>query len=43
MGYVQSDLANDGEEFRIGILGDERPARIRMAPLFDPDGSRQRS
>src|SRR5258706_10972329 len=43
MGYVQSDLANDGETFVIGIIGDDRPARIQIAPLFDPDGQRQRS
>ncbi|MGI8896452.1 MAG: GcvT family protein [Casimicrobiaceae bacterium] len=42
MGYVKSDLANDGETFVIGILGDDRPARIQMTPLFDPSGGRQR-
>ena len=43
MGYVRSDLANDGEAFEIGIVGDLCPARIQIAPLFDPDGQRQRS
>ncbi len=43
MGYVQSDLANDGETFAIGIFGDECPAQIQMKPLFDPNGERQRS
>jgi len=42
MGYVRSDLAQDGETFVIGILGDDRPARIQMTPLFDPSGGRQR-
>ena len=42
MGYVRSDLAMEGERFVIGILGDDCPARIQTAPLFDPDGGRQR-
>ncbi|MBA3505558.1 MAG: aminomethyl transferase family protein [Betaproteobacteria bacterium] len=42
MGYVRSDLAQDGETFVIGIVGDDRPARIQMTPLFDPSGERQR-
>ena len=42
MGYVRADLANDGETFTIGIVGDDRTARIRSAPLFDPEGIRQR-
>ncbi|HEV2096960.1 MAG TPA: aminomethyltransferase family protein, partial [Chthoniobacterales bacterium] len=42
MGYVRSDLAEDGETFVIGILGDDCPARIHMTPLFDPHGERQR-
>ena len=43
MGYVRSDLANDGETFTIGIVGDKCTARIQTATLFDPDGGRQRS
>ena len=42
MGFVRSDLANDGETFAIGIIGEERSARIQTAPLFDPNGGRQR-
>jgi dimethylglycine dehydrogenase len=42
MGYVRSDLAKEGETFAIGLFGDDRPARIRMTPLFDPGGERQR-
>ncbi|MEP7084406.1 MAG: aminomethyltransferase family protein, partial [Betaproteobacteria bacterium] len=43
MGYVRSDLAHDGQMFQIGIVGDVCTARIQSAPLFDPDGQRQRS
>ena len=42
LGYVEAALANDGETFTIGLLGDDRSATIRMAPLFDPDGKAQR-
>jgi hypothetical protein len=38
MGYVQADLANDGENFVIGSSATIGP-RDPGAPLFDPDGS----
>jgi dimethylglycine dehydrogenase len=43
MGYVEAAEAVDGAEFIINIFGDDRPARIRMTPLFDANGGRQRS
>jgi dimethylglycine dehydrogenase len=42
LGYVKSDLANDGEMFAIDIFGVERPAILRKAPLHDPNGGRLR-
>lgn len=41
-GYVQADLARDGESFHIDILGQHCPARITGRPLHDPDGLRLR-
>jgi dimethylglycine dehydrogenase len=42
-GYVPADLARDGERFEIDILGEMRPAWIRLAPLYDPRSLRLRS
>ena len=42
MGYVQSELFRDGEEFTIAIFGENKRARIQLAPLFDANGGRQR-
>ena len=43
-GYVPAALAeNEGEGlFEIEILGHRRPARINVAPPFDPDGGKMR-
>lgn len=41
-GYVQADLARDGETFHIDILGQHCPAVITARPLHDPDGLRLR-
>ncbi len=41
-GYVQADLAKDGESLHIDILGRHCPARIVARPLHDPDGLRLR-
>lgn len=41
-GYVEADLARDGEAFHIDILGQHCPARITARPLHDPDGLRLR-
>jgi dimethylglycine dehydrogenase len=42
-GYVPADLARDGERFEIDILGERRPATVRLAPLYDPQGLRLRA
>jgi len=42
-GYVPDGLARDGERFEIDILGALRPATVRAAPLYDPQGLRLRS
>lgn len=43
-GYVPAALANDEGAglFEIEILGQRRPARINIEPLFDPTGERMR-
>jgi dimethylglycine dehydrogenase len=41
-GYVPAELASDGGEFEIEILGERRPARIQAEPPFDPEGARMR-
>ena len=41
-GFVPTDMAVEGGEFTIEILGDRRPARIITTPLVDPDGARMR-
>lgn len=43
-GYVPAALADDETEhlFEIEILGQRRPARINVEPLFDPTGERMR-
>jgi dimethylglycine dehydrogenase len=42
LGYVRADLAEDGARFAIDILGEDRPAVLRKAPLHDPNGGRLR-
>jgi dimethylglycine dehydrogenase len=42
MGYVEAALAKDGESFTIDIFGESRRATVRLEPLFDPEGTRQR-
>jgi len=41
-GYVPSALAREGERFEIDILGEMRPATVRLEPLYDPQGLRLR-
>ncbi len=41
-GYVPSELARDGEELIIEILGEPCAAQLRLAPLYDPQGLRLR-
>jgi dimethylglycine dehydrogenase len=42
-GYIPAALARDGERFEIDILGEMRPATVRLEPLYDPQGLRLRS
>lgn len=42
MAYVPSELAADGEQFEVEILGDLRPAVLQSEPLYDPDGTKLR-
>ena len=42
MGFLPAERVKDGLAVDIEILGDRRPARIRLAPLFDADGTRMR-
>ena len=43
LGYVPPELARDGEEFEIELLGEMKPAKIVTAPLYDANGGRMRS
>ncbi|HLY51983.1 MAG TPA: FAD-dependent oxidoreductase [Steroidobacteraceae bacterium] len=42
-GYVPTALAREGEHFEIDILGEMRPATVRLEPLYDPQGLRLRA
>ncbi len=42
MGFLPADQITDGLPVEIEILGNRRPARVHLAPLFDADGSRMR-
>ena len=43
IGYVRSDLAEDGTELALDILGERRPAVVRCDALYDPQNERLRS
>jgi dimethylglycine dehydrogenase len=42
MGYVKNEVAAASDGFAIEILGERRPARRLVTPLFDPQGARLR-
>ncbi len=42
MGYVEKKVAGASDGFAIEILGERRPARRLVTPLFDPQGARLR-
>ncbi len=42
MGFLPTEIANEGQRAEIEILGRMRPATVLGAPLFDPDGARMR-
>ena len=41
-GFLPADRVRDGLAVEIEILGERRPARVHLAPLFDGDGARMR-
>jgi dimethylglycine dehydrogenase len=41
-GFLPADRITDGLPCEVEILGDRRPARVHLAPLFDEDGARMR-
>ena len=41
-GFLPAAVAVDGLAVEIEILGQRRPARVHLAPLFDADGARMR-
>jgi dimethylglycine dehydrogenase len=43
LGYVPAALAEEGADFEVEILGERRPAKLALAPPFDPQGRRMRS
>jgi dimethylglycine dehydrogenase len=42
MGFLPADRVEDGLNVEIEILGERRPAKVHLAPLFDTDGTRMR-
>ena len=38
--YVNSDLADKGTEFLIGIQGQKRKAKVVSSPLYDPENKK---
>jgi dimethylglycine dehydrogenase len=42
LGFVPTDLIEEGGQFEIEILGEMRPATLTTRPLFDPEGERMR-
>ncbi len=42
MGFLPTDAIQDGLDVEIEILGQKRPAKVHLIPLFDADGTRMR-
>ncbi len=42
LGFVPTEMIEEGAAFEIEILGEMRPARLVTEPLFDPKGERMR-
>jgi dimethylglycine dehydrogenase len=42
MGFVPADMAKDGLNVEIEILGERREALVQLTPLWDGDGARMR-
>ena len=43
LGYIPAELATDGTDFEIEIIGRRRPATLRHEPVLDPQGLRMRA
>ncbi len=43
LGYLRCDLANEGQEVEIEILGERRRATVAREPLYDPGNERLRA
>ena len=43
LGYIPASLAEESAGFEVEILGERRPAKLALAPPFDPQGRRMRS
>lgn len=43
LAYVRSEYTADGADLTVDILGQRRPARVSIRPLFDPEGARLRA
>ena len=41
--YVKAELATDGRELAVDILGERRPAVVHTEPLYDPSNARLRA
>jgi dimethylglycine dehydrogenase len=42
IGFLPIERIEEGAEFTVEILGKRRPARVHLAPLFDPEAKRMR-
>ena len=40
---VPADLAQDGQQLHVHVNGRDLPARVRLQPLYDPEGERLRA
>ena len=43
LGYVPTELVNQGNKFEVELLGEFVPATLVPEPLYDPSGSKMRS
>jgi len=42
LGYVKAGAYDPDADYAVELLGEQRPARVQVAPLFDPSGERMR-
>ena len=43
MAYIPTELATDGNDFEVEILGEMYAATLKAAPLYDPQGQKMRA